>query len=262
MRFPRQRFTGLPDAVITLSALSAWCGAVSAGPALPVPCAPAACGVTGPSQFVTSGSATAVAAQNALTVHQTTNSAILNWSSFNIAANGTVTFKQPGAGSIALNRIFQGSPSQIFGHLNANGQVYLINLNGFVFGSSATVNAGSLLASSLPLALSDSNFGSGILAPLQTDKPVFDATLDPFAPGVGRSSVLDANGRRVWKANKKPLAVQITVQPGAQLTAADQGRLLLAGQSVTNGGTLTAPDGQVVLAAGTQIFLQADSDPS
>src|SRR5262249_43526947 len=52
------------------------------------------------------------------------------------------------------------------------------------------------------------------------------------------------------------------VQPGAQLTAANQGRLLLAGQNVTNGGSLTAPDGQIVVAAGSKVYLQADSDPS
>jgi filamentous hemagglutinin len=262
MRFPRQRFTRLPDAVLTLGALSAWCGSVPAGPALPVPCAPAACGITGPSQFVTSGSATAVAAQNALTVHQTTNSAILNWSSFNIGAGGSVTFKQPTASSVALNRIFQGSPSQIFGKLNANGQIYLINLDGFLFGATSTVNVGSLLVSSLPLSLTDANFNNGILSPLQSDKPVLDAALDPLAPGVGRASVLDSNGKPVLDAAGKPIPVQIVVQPGAALNAADQGRLLLAGQSVTNGGSLTAPDGQVILAAGTQVFLQADNDPS
>jgi len=262
MRLPRQRFSRLPDAVLTLGALSAWCGSASSGPALPVPCALAACGIGGPSQFVTSGSATAVAAQNALTVHQTTNSAILNWSSFNIGAGGAVTFKQPSASSVALNRIFQGSPSQIFGKLNANGQIYLINLDGFLFGPTSTANVGSLLVSSLPLSLTDADFNDGILSPLQSDKPVFDATLDPLAPGVGRTSVLDSNGKPVLDVAGKPIQVQIVVQPGAELAAADQGRLLLAGQSVTNGGSLTAPDGQVILAAGSQVFLQADNDPN
>src|SRR5258708_8753816 len=169
-------------------ALAAWTGTKAAGPALPVPCAAGACGASGPSQFVTAGSATAVATQNALKVNQTTNSAILHWSWFNIGANGSVTFKQTTSSSIALNRIFQASPSQIFGNLSANGQVYLINLNGFLFGPTATVNVGSLLVSSLPLTLSDSNFGNGILSPVQNAKPLPDATrptshsLPPPAP--------------------------------------------------------------------------------
>jgi filamentous hemagglutinin len=234
---------------------------MAAGAVLPVPCAVGACGSSGPSKFVTAGAATAVATQNSLTVSQTSNSAVLNWSSFDIGANGSVLFKQPGASAIALNRIFEGSPSQIFGKLDANGQVYLLNLNGFLFGSTATVNVGSLLVSSLPLSLTDANFANGILSPLQNGaQAVFNANLDPLAPG-GRTSVLDVNGKPVLDASGKPIAVQVLVQPGAQLTAADQGRILLAGQNVTNGGALTAPDGQVVLAAGTQVYLQADSDP-
>jgi filamentous hemagglutinin len=254
-RFPRKRET-----LLALGASAFWSGSLLAGTALPIPCAPGSCGAKGASQFVTGGAATAVATQNALTVNQTTSAAILNWSSFNIGANGSVTFKQPSSSSIALNRIFQGNPSQIFGQLNANGQVYLINLNGFLFGSTSTINVGSLLVSSLPLALTDANFTNGILSTLPG--PILDATQDPLASGVGRASVLDVNGNPVHDANGNPLPVQIVVQPGAQMTAADQGRILLAGQSVTNGGTLTARDGQVVLAAGTQVFLQADSDPT
>jgi filamentous hemagglutinin len=261
MRARKQRIPKILEAALAIGASLAGSGAGNAGTALPVPCAAGACGKTGPSQFVTSGSASAVSTQNAMTVMQTTNSAILNWSSFNIGANGSVTFNQPSSSAIALNRIFQASPSQILGHLSANGQVYLVNLNGFIFGSTSTVNVGSLLVSSLPLALDDANFAKGILSPLQSGKPVFDATLDPLAPGVGRTSVLDANGNPVVDANGIPLKVQVVVQPGAQLTAADQGRILLAGQTVTNGGSLTAHDGQVVLAAGTQVYLQADSDP-
>jgi filamentous hemagglutinin len=262
MRMPRPQYFEIKVMVFALGAALGWTEVSAKNPALPVPCATGACGATGPAQFVTSGSATAVASGNNLTVNQATNSAILNWSSFNIGAGGAVTFKQPGASSIALNRIFQASPSQIFGSLKANGQVYLINLNGFLFGPSATVNVGGLLVSSLPLSLSDADFANGILSPLQNNKAVFDATLDPLAPGVGRAGVLDANGKPVLDANGKPLSVQIQVQQGAQLAAADQGRLLLAGQSVTNAGALTAPDGQIILAAGSKVYLQADRDPA
>jgi filamentous hemagglutinin family protein len=264
MRMPRQhQLLQIKAVVFAIGAALGGTEASAGNPALPVPCAAGACGVAGPSQFITSGAATAVATSKSLTVNQTTNSAILNWSSFDIGPGGTVTFKQPGSSSIALNRIFQASPSQIFGSLNANGQVYLLNLNGFLFGSTATVNVGGLLVSTLPLSLTDANFAKGILSPLQNTtgkNAIFDATLDPLVSG-GRASVVDANGNPVLDANGKPQSVQVLVQPGAQLTASDQGRLLLAGQSVTNGGTLTAPDGQVILAAGTKVYLQADSDP-
>jgi filamentous hemagglutinin family protein len=258
----RPRLPEKQSAAIALCASAVWSGANAAGPALPVPCVPGSCGPTGPSQFVTAGSATAVAAQNGMRINQTTSSAILNWASFNIGQGASVTFQQPSSSSIALNKIYQGSPSQIFGQLNANGQVYLVNLNGFLFGPTATVNVGSLLVSSLPLTLSDTDFGKGILSPLQTNgSPVFDATKDPLVAG-GRTFVVDAQGSPVLDSQGKQIPVQIVVQPGAQIQAASQGRVLLAGQSVTNGGSLSAPDGQVILAAGAKVYLQADADPN
>ena len=120
---------------------------------LPVPCGPGSCaanntpGFTAPAGFVTSGQATGVQAGNTFAVSQTSNQAILNWASFNISADGKVIFNQPGATSIALNKIYQASPSSIFGAVTANGQIYLINPNGFVFGATSKVNVAGLIAS-------------------------------------------------------------------------------------------------------------------
>src|SRR5580700_10676186 len=97
---------------------------------LPVPCVAGNCGQNGPG-FVTSGTAFAQQSGNKLTINNLSNSAILNWASFNVSANGQVQFVQPGAASIALNRIFQASPSSILGSITANGQIYLVNPNGF-----------------------------------------------------------------------------------------------------------------------------------
>jgi filamentous hemagglutinin len=221
---------------LLLCALMQWSGRASAATPLPVPCVANSCG-TNAKGFVSTGSASAVQSGNTLTVNQTTNTATLNWSSFNIGAKGTVSFKQPTSSSIALNKIFDTAPSAIFGNLNANGQVYLINTNGFLFGSGATVNVGGLLASSLNLT--DANFAKGILAP-------------GLNGGSALQPVVDSSGNLLSQA--------ITVQAGASLTAADGGRLLLAAPKVTNGGTLTAPDGQVILAAGQTLYLQASSD--
>jgi len=218
-----------------------------AGTQLPVPCAGGACGSRAPS-FVTSGAATAAQSGKSLTVNQSSNAAILNWSSFNISADGKVTFKQPSTGAIALNRIFDANPSSIFGSLNANGQIYLINANGFLFGSTSTVNVAGLLASSLNIT--DKTFSSGILAPVLSNK----AALEPFTG----DSLNFADDAGTPVANTGVIAVQ----SGAQLTAAEGGRLLLAAPTVQNAGTLTAPGGQIALAAGQTIFLQASDDPA
>lgn len=218
--------------------MAQWSGRAQAGTALPVPCVGTSCGANAKG-FVTTGSATATQTGSTLSVNQTTSTATLNWSSFNIGVGGKVVFVQPSSTSVALNRIFDSNPSSIFGALNANGQVYLINANGFLFGTGAAVNVGGLMASSLNMT--DANFASGLLAAGQSGKSI----LQPF---------VDSSGNVVSGA--------ITVQPGATLTAADGGRLLLAAPNITNGGTLTAPDGQVIMAAGQTLYLQASSDPS
>jgi len=207
---------------------------VTAATELPLPCAAGACGVTG---FVTSGTANTVQAGNSLTVKQGSDKAILNWASFNISADGKVSFQQPTANSIALNRIFQQDPSAIFGQLTANGQIYLINANGFLFGATAKVNVGGLIASSL--GISDDTFKAGLLAP----------------------ELLNNNRAALESDGSHPEAL-VSVAPGAKISAVAGGRILLAAPSIQNGGTLEAPDGQVVLAAGQKVYLQASTDPA
>ena len=85
-------------------AMAQWSGPVLAGTQLPVPCLAGSCG-TNAKGFATTGSATATQAGKTLTVSQTTNTATLNWSSFNISADGKVVFQQPASTSIALNKI-------------------------------------------------------------------------------------------------------------------------------------------------------------
>lgn len=76
----------------------------------------------------------------------------LNWNTFDVAANETVQFQQPSASAVALNRILDQNPSQVFGRIDANGQVMLVNPNGLLFGQSAQLNVGSLVASSMSSA--------------------------------------------------------------------------------------------------------------
>ncbi|MGH7197789.1 MAG: filamentous hemagglutinin N-terminal domain-containing protein, partial [Candidatus Omnitrophota bacterium] len=73
---------------------------------------------------------------------------ISNWN-FDIAAHETFNLAQPSSQAVALFRDFTGDASQIFGSLNANGQLFLINTNGILFGESASVNVGGLVASTL-----------------------------------------------------------------------------------------------------------------
>ncbi|HVY81219.1 MAG TPA: filamentous hemagglutinin family protein [Steroidobacteraceae bacterium] len=223
--------------VLTAAALEVAAGAGHAAE-LPVACVGGSCGPN--IGFVTSGQASAISAGNTLTVTQSTDKAILNWQSFNIGADGRVTFKQPGASSVALNKIYDAAPSRIFGALEANGQVYLVNPNGMLFGATAQVKTAGLLASTLNM--DDSVFDGGILSAVQKHEAALKAAVGP---------------------DGKVLSGDLVVEQGAQIaTTGAGGRILLAAPDVENKGTLTAPDGQVILAAGEKIYLSSSSDAS
>src|SRR6476661_11263115 len=108
---------------------------------------------------VVSGAGSISQSGSTTTVQQASPTLSLNWKGFNVAAGETVNFVQPSAAAIAVNRIFDTNGTQILGRLNANGQVYLINPNGILFGQGAQVNVGGLVASTLNL--SDADFMAG-----------------------------------------------------------------------------------------------------
>ena len=94
-----------------------------------------------------------------LLVNQSSQNAILNWQSFSIGAGNSVVFQQPAASSIALNRVLGNNASAIFGSLTSNGQIFLVNPSGVLFGASANVSVGGLAASTL--GIKDSDFLAG-----------------------------------------------------------------------------------------------------
>ena len=157
---------------------------------------------------------------NTMTITENSQKAVINWGSFNISQNAEVDFHQPNAQAIVLNRVENGS-IEIDGKLTANGQVFLIDANGVIFGSTAQVNVGGLVASSLNL--SDSNFLNGN----------YQFQLSPN----NRADVVN-NGT---------------------ITAADGGYVaFLSNQNAINNGTIQARLGVVELAAGDGATLVLD----
>lgn len=219
---------------------------------LPTVCSSGICGnIPGTTQwreFVHSGAATWSQSGNTLTVDQSSDRAVLNWASFNVSADGRVVFNQPRSTSIALNRIYDANPSRIFGTVEANGQIYLVNPNGMVFGRTARINAAGILASTL--SMSDATFESGLLAPelIQNRRAALVYGMDE------NGNVTAPTGERVE---------MLVVEEGAKIESRGSGgRVMLASREIDNSGTITSPDGQVILAAGDQVYLQASSDPS
>src|SRR5262249_59258536 len=64
----------------------------------------------GPNGATVVGGAATVSGQGtaSVTVNQSSNSAIINWTTFNIGARESVQFNQPSSSSIALNRVTGG----------------------------------------------------------------------------------------------------------------------------------------------------------
>jgi filamentous hemagglutinin family protein len=134
----------------------------------------------------------------------------INWQSFGIAAGQTVQFVQPSRSAVALNRVTGAEPSAILGRLSANGQVFLVNPHGILFGPGASVDVGGLVASTLNIA--DADFMAGHYR---------------FA---GQSTADLLNQGR--------------------LQASEGGYVALLGTRVINQGQVLSPRGSVVLVAG------------
>lgn len=89
------------------------------------------------------------------------NRVIINYDTFNIGKDASVTFNQTDANAVVLNRVnIAGPQSEIWGALNANGNVYIVNPAGVLFGAGATINVGSLVAAAGDI--SDADFNAGL----------------------------------------------------------------------------------------------------
>jgi len=210
---------------------------------------------------IIAGSGTITQSGAVTNIHQASQDLSLNWATFNIAPRETVNFVQPSVSAIAVNRIFDTNGTQILGHLNANGQVYLINPNGILFGRGAQVNVGGLIASTLDVSdaalngntKSFSGTGSGsvvnqgtitavnggsvvLLGNRAGNTGVITAELGTVALGAGRAATLTFNGDTL-------VHMQI-----------DQSVLDSVAQ---NGGLLHADGGRVIVSAGAKDTLLA-----
>ena len=148
--------------------------------------------------------------------------AILNWSSFNIAAGETTSFLQPSSGSVVFNIIGGANPSQIFGNLNANGTVILANANGIYFGPDSMIKIG----------------GS------------FIATTAPLIPDVGSGAAWQFTGM-------PPLASIVNY---GQIQVGHGRSLFLIAEDIQNYGKLSAPSGNIDLAAGQNVLISDSPD--
>jgi filamentous hemagglutinin family protein len=178
------------------------------------PVSPASAGPSG--GIVTQGAGRIVRPDTGTTaITQASSRLAIDWTSFSSAAGEKINFIQPNASAIALNRVTGGGRSELMGSLNANGQVFVLNPNGVLFGPNASVNVGGLVASTLDM--DSKNFVNG-------------------------SQVLEGGGAGA------------VVNQG-RITASQGGYVALVGPRVVNEGAISAVQGKVLMAAGDKVSL-------
>ncbi len=154
------------------------------------------------------------------TIHQQTDRAVIDWSTFNIASGEHTQFIVPDANSATLNRVLDGGPSLLNGTLTSNGQLFLINASGIIFGQGSVVDVAGLTASTLDLS----------------------------------NRMFMAGGEMVYQGNS---TAEVT---NAGSIRASSGDVFLIGLQVNNSGAIRAPNGTVGLAAGTDVLIMPAGD--
>ncbi|MCX8500411.1 MAG: filamentous hemagglutinin N-terminal domain-containing protein, partial [Alphaproteobacteria bacterium] len=94
---------------------------------------------------IATGSATISASGLVTTINQSTDRAVIDWSSFNLSQNESAEFIVPSSTAATLNRI-SGGISTISGTVRSNGTVYFSNPNGMVFDATSRVTANGFFA--------------------------------------------------------------------------------------------------------------------
>jgi len=140
-------------------------------------------------------------------IEQLSQMGIIDWQDFSIGSGERVDISQLNVDAALLNRVTGADPSKLYGQLNANGRVYVVNPNGVLIGPGARINTAEFIASTLDLADADFLNGGNL---------TFEGDSDASVVNLGEIK-------------------------------ADNGDLILIAQVVENAGTLEAEQGTVAL---------------
>ncbi|WP_338447306.1 filamentous hemagglutinin family protein [Pelagerythrobacter marensis] len=191
------------------------------------------------------------------TIVQKDERAILNWSDMSSQAGEILRFQQEKSDWIAMNRSLADGTTRLAGDIEADGHIYLIAPEGLAIAGS--VEAQQVIASSLNM--SDRQFEEGLNRCLDCNNsrhtPHFS---NSWMPNVS-ASVVTGEQMAEWLSSSGPTAVsEVVVEDSATIATGALGKIMLFGNHVTNEGILSVRDeGQVILAAGENIWLNLDS---
>jgi filamentous hemagglutinin family protein len=157
---------------------------------------------------------------NECIIHQNSNKAVVDWESFSIQENEVTKFIQPSSSSAILNRVIGNDMSQIYGSLQSNGQVYLINPNGWVIGPKGFIDTQGFIASTLDLK----------------NEEFLSQDIWHFS-GLSNAKIIN-NGKIIAQNN----------------------HVLLIANEIENNGSISAKNGNVDLMAGYDVILVPSSE--
>jgi len=192
---------------------------------------------------------------NTMTVTQISDRAAINWNTFDIGSQAAVNFVQPSANAVALNRVNSPNPSQIYGQLSSNGQVYLINAAGVYFAPGAQVNVGGIVATTMQM--SDAAFMAGSTTFERngaTGKVINEGSIQTrlngyiamLAPEVRNSGLLLAQAGTVAMAAGESITLNFGISSKLESITVTAGQL---DTLVENRSAIKAPNGLVILSA-------------
>lgn len=206
---------------------------------------------------VTGGSALIQTTGTTTVIQQSSDRAIIRWNSFDVDAPEQVKFQQPSSSSITVNRIRDTKASQVNGKISANGNVVLINPNGIVFGESAVVDVGGLVATTSDLEDDNAFMAGGAVKftkPGNADAKIINkgtmtireaGLAGLVAPHVENQGMIEAKMGRVQLASGDIHTIDFAGDGLIKLEVSDD----VIGQSVTNSGTIDAEGGRVLVTA-------------
>jgi filamentous hemagglutinin family protein len=223
---------------------------------------------------VVQGAASLNQAGARLDVRQTTDRAIIDWRTFDVGRDASVNFLQPSSASVTLNRVLSDSPSSIFGRLSANGQVFLANPQGVLFGAGARVDVGGLVATSMQIDPADFlagryRFAAGLgsvvnqgtltaanggylalLAPEVRNEGVLSARLGTVALAGGQAATLQLSPGGALSVQVDPAAVNVLAE-NRHLIEAEGGQVILAASAAERlvSGAIPGANGATRLVA-------------
>ncbi|MBN2654578.1 MAG: filamentous hemagglutinin N-terminal domain-containing protein [Nitrospirae bacterium] len=224
---------------------------------------------------ITSGQGSVSTSGSSMQIIQQSDKMIMNWQSFNIGQNASVNFVQPGSTSTALNRVVGSDPSGIYGSLTANGRVFLLNPSGIIFGSTARVDVGGMVASTLNMKDSDFLIGSynfykdgtagsihnlgmlsakaagfiAMLAPEIRNEGIVAADLGTVAFGAGDKMTLNFSGNSLLGITVEEGALNALIE-NKNLIQADGGAVLMTARAA-NELALSAINNEGIVRART-----------